>query len=435
MKFYNRESELALLSQADKLKSTRAIMTMLVGRRRVGKTTLALQKYSNDPTIYLFVSKKTEPLLCEEFVSEISNKLGIKIFGNITKFEELFEYILELGKTTPFTLIIDEFQEFYRVNSSIFSSIQKLWDLHKDTSKIHFIASGSIYSLMKKIYEDIGEPLFGRADFKIDLKPLKPSVLKEILEDYQSFNTHNFFDLYLLSGGIAKYIEIFILHKSFEIDSMIELICTENSIFLDEGKNRLIEEFGKEYATYFSILSLIASSKTSRSEIESILEKNISGHLARLENDYNIIKSIKPINAKPNSKVQKYEIVDNFLAFWFRFIYKYQSLIESENFDRLKEIIKRDMDTFKGRFLEKLFVELLKEKKLYSTIGSYWERGNKNELDIVAVDEVNKTLLICEVKLNEKRLNYNELVLKSQNLIKEYDGYTIEYKLLSLKDL
>ena len=216
---------------------------------------------------------------------------------------------------------------------------------------------------------------------------------------------------------------------------MIELICAENSIFLDEGKNRLIEEFGKEYATYFSILSLIASSKTSRSEIESILEKNISGHLARLENDYNIIKSIKPINAKPNSKVQKYEIVDNFLAFWFRFIYKYQSLIESENFDRLKEIIKRDMDTFKGRFLEKLFVELLKEKKLYSTIGSYWERGNKNELDIVAVDEVNKTLLICEVKLNEKRLNYNELVLKSQNLIKEYDGYTIEYKLLSLKDL
>ena len=95
MKFYNRENELALLSQADKLKSTRAIMTMLIGRRRVGKTTLALQKYSNEPTIYLFVSKKTEPLLCEEFVSELTSKLGIKIFGNITKFEELFEYILE----------------------------------------------------------------------------------------------------------------------------------------------------------------------------------------------------------------------------------------------------------------------------------------------------------------------------------------------------
>ncbi|WOE71056.1 hypothetical protein RZR97_05625 [Hydrogenimonas thermophila] len=92
---------------------------------------------------------------------------------------------------------------------------------------------------------------------------------------------------------------------------------------MQEGKNRLIEKFGKEYGTYFSILSLIASSKTSRSKIESILERNISGHLARLENDYHIIKSIKPIGSKKNSKTQKYEISDNFLAFWFRFIYKY----------------------------------------------------------------------------------------------------------------
>lgn len=435
MKFYNREDELALLSQGDKLKNTRSIMTMLIGRRRVGKTTLALQKYSDDLTIYLFVSKKTEQLLCEEFVSEISNKLDTKVFGTITKFEDLFEYILELGKTTPYTLIIDEFQEFYRVNPSIFSSIQKLWDLHKNSSKIHFIACGSIYSLMKKIYEDIHEPLFGRADFKIDLKPLKPSVLKEILIDNDSFSANNLFDLYLLSGGIAKYIETFVLHKIFDIDSMIDFICTENSIFLDEGKNRLIEEFGKEYATYFSILSLIASSKTSRSEIELILEKNISGHLARLENDYNIIRSIKPINAKLNSKVQKYEIVDNFLAFWFRFIYKYQSLIESENFQRLREIIKRDIDTFKGKFLEKLFVEILKEKKLYTNIGSYWERGNQNEIDIVAIDDINKKLLFCEVKLQGKRANKNELILKSKKLAQEYKDFEMEYRILSLDNV
>lgn len=216
---------------------------------------------------------------------------------------------------------------------------------------------------------------------------------------------------------------------------MLDNIIEANSLFLDEGKNRLIEEFGKEYGTYFSILSLIASSKTSRSSIESILESNISGHLARLENDYNIIKSIKPIGAKINSKVQKYEIVDNFLSFWFRFIFKYQSLIEAENFDRLKDIINRDISTFKGKFLEKLFVELLKEKQIYTTIGSYWERNNQNEIDIVAVDDIDKKLLICEVKLKEKRLNHNELILKSQKLIQKYKGYAVEYKLLSLKDI
>jgi AAA+ ATPase superfamily predicted ATPase len=435
MKFYNREKELELLIKANKAKNQKSIMTMLIGRRRIGKTTLALQNYSNDPVLYFFVSKKDEHLLCEEFLDEISNKLNIKSFGKLSKFEELFEYLLEIAKTKTFTLIIDEFQEFFKINSSIYSSIQKYWDLNKDKTNMHFIACGSVYTLMKKIYEDNKEPLFGRADFKIDLKPFKVSVLKEILEDNNAYSNINLLDFYLFTGGVAKYIELFTLYKSFDQDTMIDSIIEPNSIFIDEGRNRLIEEFGKEYGTYFSILSLIASSKTSRSEIESILEKNISGHLTRLENDYNIIQSIKPITAKVNAKVQKYEIVDNFLSFWFRFIFKYQSLIEAENFDRLKEIIRRDISTFKGKFLEKLFIELLKEKQIYTKIGSYWERGNQNEIDIVAIDDIDKKLLICEVKLNKKRLNYNELVLKSQKLIHHYKNYKVEYKLLSLEDI
>ena len=435
MKFYNREKELAVLSKADKLKSEKSIMTILIGRRRIGKTTLALQNFSKEKVLYFFVSKKSEQLLCEEYIEEIINKLEVKIFGKFTKFEDLFEYLLDLGKTKSFTLIIDEFQEFFKINESIYSSIQKLWDLNKDNTNIHFITCGSVYTLMKKIYEDKKEPLFGRADFKIDLKPFKVSVLKEILEDNHSYSHENLLDFYLFTGGVAKYIELFNLHKSFDLNSMIDTIIEPNSIFLDEGRNRLIEEFGKEYGTYFSILSLIASSKTSRTEIESILERNISGHLARLENDYNIIKSVKPINSKVNSKVQKYEIIDNFLAFWFRFIFKYQSLIEAENFDRLKEIVKRDISTFKGRFLEKLFIELIKEKQSFTKIGSYWERNNQNEIDIVAIDDIDKKLLICEVKISPKRLNHNELVQKSQKLIQDYKNYQVEYKLLSLNDL
>ena len=288
---------------------------------------------------------------------------------------------------------------------------------------------------MKKIYEDKKEPLFGRADFKIDLKPLKVSVLKEILHDYDAYTPMQLLDFYVLTGGIAKYIELFVLYESLDEKSMIEEIISPNSLFLEEGKNRLIEEFGKEYGTYFSVLTLIASSKTSKTEIESILEKNISGHLSRLENDYSIIKSIKPMGARENSKVQKYEIVDNFLAFWFRFVYKYTSIIEAEGYTRLREIIYRDFSTFKGKFLEKLFMELFKEKGIYTSIGNYWERGNQNEIDIVAVDEIEKKLLLCEVKLSPKRLNYNALVKKSVNLLEKYKGYEVEYRLLSVEDI
>jgi len=245
----------------------------------------------------------------------------------------------------------------------------------------------------------------------------------------------NLLDFYTITGGVAKYIELFVLYESFTFEKMVEEIFNPYSLFLQEGKNRLIEEFGKDYTTYFSILSLIASSKTSTREIESILEKNISGYLHRLESDYNIIKSIKPIGAKPNSKVQKYEIVDNFLSFWFRFIYKYSSLVEAEAFDRLKEIVFRDFATYQGKFLEKLFIELLKEQGNYTQIGNYWERGNKNEIDIVAIDEIEKKLLICEVKLSKKRLNLEQLMQKSVNLVKKFKGYKVEYRLLSVEDI
>ncbi len=435
MKFYNRESELALLSDADRKKEKNGIMTILIGRRRVGKTTLALQKYTNDPQLYFFVSKKSEPLLCEEFIEEIQEQLDVQPIGAIHSFEQLFRYLLEISKEQCFTLIIDEFQEFFKINSSVYSVMQQLWDRNKAQSKMHLICCGSIFSLMKRIFEDHSEPLFGRADYKIDLKPLKVTVLSEILKDHTGDSISNLLDFYLFTGGIAKYIELFVLYESYDSRAIIDSIISPNSLFLDEGRARLIEEFGKEYGVYFSILSLIASSKTSRSAIESVLEKNISGHLHRLEHDYSIIRSVKPFNAKASAKVQKYEIVDNFLCFWFRFIYKYQSLVEAENFTRLKDIIHRDLDMFRGRFLEKLFTELLKEKQKYTTIGSYWERGNKNEIDIVAVDEIDKEILLCEVKLSEKRLNLKTLQEKSGKLLQKYEGYTVHFELLSTKDI
>jgi len=435
MKFYNRERELNLLSRADSLKEEHSVLTILIGRRRIGKTTLALQDYTNGKRLYLFVSKKDEHLLCAEFIEEITSQLDIKFFGEFKRFDKLFEYILELGTIYHFTLIIDEFQELGKINPSIYSSIQKYWDLYKNKTHIHFIACGSIYSLMKKAFEDKNEPLFSRADFKIDLKPLRVDVLKDILKDNNSYSNENLLDFYTITGGLAKYVELFVLYESFQFETMIDKIIEPNSLFLQEGKNRLIEEFGKEYGTYFSVLALISNSKTSKSEIESILEKNISGHLARLENDYGIIKSIKPLGAKPNSKVQKYEIVDNFLHFWFRFIYKYQSLIEAENFERLKTIPNRDYTTYSGRILEKYFTETLKLSNQYSNIGTYWEKGNQNEIDIVAINDEDKTMVIVEVKRQSKNIDIDILKNKAKKLVDKHKKYKVQYRGLSLDDM
>ena len=434
MKFYNREKELAYLRKIgeDAVRSSR--MTVIVGRRRIGKTKLIKEAYPQ--RVYLFISKKNEALLCEEFVTIIQNELGIEVFGTFDKFRDLFAYMMNLAKNTPFTLVIDEFQEFLAINSTLYADMQNIWDSHKDRSHMNLILSGSIYSLMKKIFEDKKEPLFGRADHKIHLKPFGVETLQEILADnHPGYSDEDLLSFYILTGGVAKYVELFVDNGALTFEAQLAMVFDENSLFIDEGKNLLIEEFGREYTTYFSILSLIASSKTSRSEIESILGKNIGGYLDRLENEYTLIKKIKPIFAKEGSRTLKYEIIDNFFHFWFRFIYKNRSAIEIENYAYVRSIVQRDFATYSGRFLEKFFIERLKTTGAFSAIGTYWEKGNQNEIDIVAVNEDEKKMLIAEVKRNPERIDLKRLEKKSEKLLQKHRGYEVVFRGFSMEDM
>ena len=434
MKFYNREKELQNLKdiQISSLESSK--MTVIVGRRRIGKTKLIKEAYPEK--VYLFVSKKNETLLCAEFVDIIEATLEVKVFGEFKSFKNLFEYLMNLSVTTPFTLVIDEFQEFLQINSSVYSDMQNIWDEYKDKSKMNLILSGSIYSLMKKIFEDKKEPLFGRANNKIHLKSFTVDTLKNILEEnYPIYENKDLLSFYIFTGGVAKYVEIFVEKKAFTFEQQLDIIFDDFSLFLEEGKNLLIEEFGKEYTTYFSILSLIASSKTARTEIESLLEKNIGGYLEKLENDYTLIRKVKPIFAKEGSRTVKYEIIDNYFNFWFRFIYKYKSAIEIENYEFVKDIVKRDFSVYSGKFLEKYFRDKIKLEKQYSKIGTYWEKANLNEIDIIAINELDKKALICEVKINPRKIDMDILKNKAIKLEKVLKSYNIEYKGLSLIDM
>ncbi len=409
-------------------------MTVIVGRRRIGKTTLIKKAYQEK--IYLFVSKKNEALLCEEFISIIQDSLNLKIFGKITRFKELFEYLMELAITQSFTLVIDEFQEFLYINDSLYSDMQNIWDNYKDRTKMNLILSGSIYSLMKRIFEDKKEPLFGRANNRIHLKPFSVQTIKEIIKDnYPDYSNDDLLSFYMLTGGVAKYVEIVVDNKAFTLQKQLDLVFDEYSLFIDEGKNLLIEEFGKEYLTYFSILALISSSKTARVEIESILEKNVGGYLDRLENEYTIIKRVKPIFAKDGSRTLRYEIIDNFFNFWFRFIYKYKSAIEIENYEYLKKIVNRDYTTYSGRILEKYFTQTLKLSNQYSNIGTYWEKGNQNEIDIVAINDEDKSMVIIEVKRQSKNIDIDILKNKAKKLVDKHKKYKVQYKGLSLDDM
>lgn len=435
MKFYDRKQEINMLQSIENQSSETAQMTVMVGRRRVGKTTLLRHAFDSIPVLYFFIAKKNEILLCEEFTHQVEEQLSAPL-GKFQSFAELFKTIMILSRERNFTLIIDEFQEFNTINSSIFSEMQNIWDSYKETSKINLILCGSIYSLMKKIFENSKEPLFGRATSRLIVKPFDITTIKDILNDYHPTYTHDdLLAFYMVTGGVAKYIEELINKKAFTKTAIFNVIFKEGSYFLDEGRNVLIEEFGKDYGNYFSILSLIASSKTERGEIESILNMPVGGYLDKLEKEYNIIKRKRPFGAKEGSRSNKYVIEDNFLNFWFRFIFKYRSAVEIGNLEYIRNIVERDYETFSGLVLEKYFRSQLIDTKQFSDIQGYWDNKGENEIDIVAVNDFEKRLLFCEVKRLKKRINLSLLEKKTTEIIKKYPHYTVEYKALSLEDM
>lgn len=271
---------------------------------------------------------------------------------------------MECSKSRQFTLIIDEFQEFMTVNPAVFSEMQRIWDLGKNRSKMNLVLCGSVYAMMTRIFENASQPLFGRATQRLHLKGFNVVTLKQILTDYYpAYQPEDLLALFLITGGVPKYVELLVQKKAFTRQRMLEEVVNENSLFLEEGRNVLIEDFGKDYANYFSILSLIASGKTARVEIESILEMQTGGFLDRLENEFNLIRKVRPLMAKPSGRALKYSIDDNFLSFWFRFIYRFRSAVESGNLSYIRKVIDRDYDSYSGRILEKYFIEKLKMEK------------------------------------------------------------------------
>ncbi len=435
MKFYDRTSEIAALQSIEQASAETAQMTMMVGRRRVGKTTLLKKAFNSIPFLYFFVAKKNEILLCDEFSREINEKLGIPI-GSYSSFSELFRAIMQLSQRINFTLVIDEFQEFRTVNPSVFSDMQNSWDSTKDNSKINLVLCGSIYSMMKRIFENSKEPLFGRATARMIIKPFDIHTIKEIVSDYHpTYTNEDLLAFYMITGGVAKYIEQLVNKKAFTKKTIFDALFTEGSFFLDEGRDVLIDEFGKDYGNYFSILSLIASSKTDRGQIESILNMDVGGYLDRLEKEYNIIKRNRPFGAKEGSRSNKYKIEDCFLNFWFRFIYKYRSAVEIGNLDYVRDIVERDYETYSGIILEKYFRAKMIESKEYSDIQGYWNSKGENEIDIVAVNDMEKRFVFCEVKRNPRRISLGELENKAKDIVAKYPKYTVELKGLSLEDM
>lgn len=435
MKFYDRQIETETLQRIEALSHESSQMTVITGRRRIGKTTLIKHACHDIGMIYFFVARKSETLLCQELCGTIRDMLGEDL-GDFTSMSRLFAAIMQMAKRRHLTLVMDEFQNFKYVNESFFSEMQNVWDSNKDEARINLIVCGSLYSMMTKIFDDRKEPLYGRATFRMRLREFPLATLREIMHDNNpAYTPDDLLAMYMITGGVAKYVEQLVQQKAFTKDEILKAVLSFGSYFIDEGRELLSDEFGKDYGNYFSILSAVSGGYNERGEIKSYTGIEAGGYLDKLEKTYDLLYRYRPYMAAEGSRNVKYGIRDNFLNFWFRFIYKYRSAVEIGNLEYVRQKVMEDYSTYSGWILERYFRQKYRETGLYNTVTNYWEKDGRNEIDLIAVNEADREMVIGEVKRNPRRIDLHGLEEKAVNIVSRRRGWHVEYVALSLDDM
>ena len=292
--------------------------------------------------------------------------------------------------------------------------------------------------MMEQIFA-ADQPLYGRATHEINLDPFTTATVKEILSEHApDYTVDDLLALWTFTGGVAKYVELLMDADAFTLDAMVKRMVSEGSTIINEGKVLLVDEFGKDYGTYFSILSLIAAGNNTRSEIENAIGSDVGGYLTKLEGEYRLVSKDLPVCERKSNRNVHYTLKDNFLRFWFRFVWKYQSLIELRAYGRLQDIVLRDYRTFSGKTLEDYYQHKFAESGKFTKIGNWWDRKGQNEIDIVAIDDLTKTISFCEVKRNGERIDLGALSEKAEAFHRatgDYTDYHADYLALPMSEM
>ncbi len=414
--FINRLNELESLNLEYQKK--RSSFSVIYGRRRVGKTALIEEFIKNKPHIYFYATEVNINLQLELFSKEITRFFSLPKEFKFESFESAFEYISKQNLDRKMVIVIDEFQNLIKVDRTFSSVLQKIWDMYLSKSNIHLILCGSVISMMYSEVLNYNAPLYGRRTNSIHLKSIKFKYLKDFLPN---LDVHTLLKVYSSFGSIPKYLLIYDRNLSFRENLKVNIL-DKNSLLYNEGYFLLKQEIN-EVTTYFSILEVISKGDTKIGNIASSLGVNAS-FLTRYLNkliELDILEKEVPVTEKNplKSKLGRYKIKDNFLNFWFFYVYKNYSFLEIGEIEAvLKEIEKNFVDRFVSFCFEDVIKELIIEN--YEDfldfrplkVGRWW--NNKEEIDIVAFDDENISFIECKYqdKVDKEKV-LNRLIQKS----------------------
>lgn len=316
MEFVNRENELEVLER--EYKRSQFAMTVIYGRRRVGKTRLIKEFLQDKKGIYFLADTQLESLNLERFQQKAAEFLSDDLLPQmqIRKWEDIVKYVVRaLGEQDreKFVIAMDEFQYLVQINSSMPSLLQRIIDEILQYSNCLLILCGSIISLMYSSVLDYSSPLYGRRTAQIKVSPFAFDAFSSC---YPQASPVRRVELFALLSGIPKYMELFQEEK--DIFQAVKKNFLDPSSFFYQEPRFLLQEEVEENKTFFSILQVIASGERKLGKISSKIgmeTRNITSFLQKLR-DLEIIERQVPVfeNRPEKSKKGLYFIRDHFLT-------------------------------------------------------------------------------------------------------------------------
>ena len=406
MEFVDRKKEFERLQKS--LRREKPQFIVVYGRRRIGKSTLIkkMMDFSRGD-IYFLADKTSEPSQRQLFSTTIDMTIEGFSAANYPTWESL---LLSLNRSVDhrITVCLDEFPYLVKSCPALPSILQKLLDDKK--LKFDLIICGSSQQMMQGFVLDSKEPLYGRADEIIKMKPIAPAFVSEALRCDAAQAVRE----YAVWGGVPRYWELRENYDSL-YDAIEHLLLTSEGTLYDEPSKLLYDEM-RDTVQASSILSFIGNGANKLSEIAARAEKqatDITPHLSRLRELGFINKEIPFGESEKKSKKGLYHISDPLLRFHYRYVIPYRSLIELGNSQAVLTVFKNAENDYVSRAWEELCRNHISAYGMDGIIyqmasrwwGSYYNEEKQQclpvELDVVAESFDGKHLFIGECKWQE----------------------------------
>ena len=444
MRFIGRKNELHTLNTEYNRNSS---FVVIYGRRRVGKTTLIKEFLKNKSAFYYLATEELESQSMKRLANVIARTTKNTLLQKIefTDWLDLFQLIADYKPEEKKVLVIDEFLYLVRTNSAFPSILQNAWDEFLKDSNVMLILSGSLIGMMQKHALSYDSPLYGRRTAQMRLTPLPFTSIYET----QNLPFEQAVEQFALTGGVPKYLEFFEDERPLE-GQLKDAVFSKNG-FLYEEPNFLLKSESLTAVNYFSIIKTIADGNHKLGKIASALgqeSSSLTPYLSTLS-DLGFIEKRTPITEKNPEKSRKglYFIADNFLRFWFCYVYPYKGELELDNMQIVLDEIHKD---FKEKFVAFAYEDICKDifAKLCSNnaisfvpsrIGSYWlnDYDGDTEINVMSVDHQNKQVFAGECKYHTKPVDASvyfalkEKVDNAAEIRKSFPKYNIIYGLFS----